>query len=127
VDEPGEPLYVALRRELREELGLSLQSTCEPELRAVQDQMVSRPGATPALRKLHLVFRVLTPSEERDNLATVEHDDLTDGAIVWVPFMDVPGLHLFPAVGEVLASLDVNTRSGAILLPALTDRNFRWI
>jgi 8-oxo-dGTP diphosphatase len=125
--EPGEPLYAALRRELREELGLDLKDAYEPDLVAVQDQMVSRPGATPAPRKLHLVFRVPISVTERDNLATVEHDDLTDGAVVWVPLAHVADLHLFPAVGEVLARLDANTPSGAILMPALTDRNFQWI
>ncbi|MFC7740365.1 NUDIX domain-containing protein [Nocardiopsis composta] len=58
--EPGEPLDAALRRELREELGLPEEAAAGAEPLWIQDQMVSRPGARPAPRKLHLVYRGCT-------------------------------------------------------------------
>jgi len=124
--EPGEDLLDGLRRELAEELGLHLDADVQPDLLAVQDQMVTRPGPTPPPRKLHLIFRVPVTGQQRAAIATVEHDDLSDGAIVWTPLIKVTGLHLFPAVGDLLAGLDPQQPSGAVLLPALNDRTFQW-
>lgn len=125
--EPGEPLLDALRRELDEELQLKLAADVTPVLLGVQDQMVSRPGPTPPPRKLHLIFHVPITDRQRASLATVEHDDLTDGDIRWLPTADTADLHLFPAVGTLLASLNPDEPAGAVLLPALTDDNYRWI
>lgn len=125
--EPGESLHDALRRELSEELGLHLDGRVKPELVAVQDQMVSRPGPTPPPRKLHLIFRVPVSTAERAGFDPVEHDDLSDGALVWIPLEKASGLHLFPAVGDLLSRLDLWTPAGVVLLPPLTDQNFHWV
>lgn len=124
--EPAEPLLAALRRELDEELGLLLGERATPELIGVQDQMVSRPGSTPP-RKLHLIFRVVVDDDQRVALAGVEHDDLSDGDVIWTPLADAAGLHLFPAVGPLLATLDPVQPALSALLPPLTDDTFQWI
>lgn len=124
--EPGEDLLDGLRRELAEELGLHLDADVPPSLLAVQDQMVTRPGPTPPPRKLHLIFQVPVTSEQRATIAMVEHDDLSDGAIIWMPLAEVAGLHLFPAVGDLLAGLDPGQPTSAVLLPALNDHTFQW-
>jgi ADP-ribose pyrophosphatase YjhB (NUDIX family) len=125
--EPGEQLTDAIRRELAEELGLHLNPDADPQLLAVQDQMVTRPGATPPPRKIHFVFAITVTAQQRAGLATVEHDDLSDGQIVWQPLAGLAGLHLYPAVGDVLSGLAAGHPSGAVLLPALTDRTFAWV
>lgn len=129
--EAGEELHAALRRELAEELGLELPH--EPRLLAVQDQMVTRPGATPPPRKLHLVFLIDITTEVRDQLATIEHDDLDGdegGDIVWMPLDQASAVHLYPAIGDTLEQLTagqaVTEGVAAVLLPGLTDRNYRW-
>lgn len=55
---------------------------CPLHLIAVQDQMVSRPGPAAPPRRLHLVFAVWITPEQRGELALVEQDDLSPGAIV---------------------------------------------
>lgn len=125
--ESGEPLLDALRRELDEELQLRLNADTTPELIGVQDQMVTRPGPTPPPRKIHLVFHVPITDQQRADLATVEHDDLNDGEIIWIPYAQTGDLHLFPAVGPLLTTLDQRHPGGNLLLPALTDDNFHWV
>jgi 8-oxo-dGTP diphosphatase len=125
--EPGEPLHDALRRELDEELRLRLDADARPVLLGVQDQMVSRPGPTPPPRKIHLIFHVPVTDEQRAAFATVEHDDINDGDVLWLPSAKVADLRLFPAVGALLASLNPERPASAVLLPALTDDNFHWI
>ncbi|WP_329520661.1 NUDIX hydrolase [Spirillospora sp. NBC_01491] len=77
--EHGEDLLAALRRELAEELGLAPSQAREPELLWVVDQMVSRPGATPPPRKLHLIYRLHVTPEIRAGLATEEYDEVPGG------------------------------------------------
>ena len=125
--EAAEPLDEALRRELDEELGLRLKPETELRLLAVQDQMVSRPGPTAPPRKLHLVFHVPVDGEQRAAMAGVEHDELGEGQIVWRSRAEAVGLHLFPAVGPLLAGWDERSPAGSLLLPGLTDANFRWV
>ncbi|WP_186316252.1 NUDIX hydrolase [Catellatospora sichuanensis] len=125
--ETGESLHDALRRELAEELRLDLDDEYPLHLIAVQDQMVSRPGPTAPPRKLHLVFAAWITPEQRGELALVEHDDLSPGAIVWVPAGEVYQLHLFPAVGEAITGADIMRSGPGVLLPALTDKTFQWV
>jgi ADP-ribose pyrophosphatase YjhB (NUDIX family) len=124
--EPAESLLTALWRELDEELGLRLATDTTPALLAVQDQMVSRPGDAPPPRKLHLIFRIDIDDTQRAGLAVWEEDDLSAGEVVWLTLTDATGLHLFPAVGELLASIDLGQPACSALLPALTDDTYQW-
>jgi 8-oxo-dGTP diphosphatase len=110
--EPGEDILDALRRELAEELRLSLADATEPALCWIadatepalcwiQDQMVTRPGPTAPPRKLHLIFRCFITPAIRATLATVEYDEQPDGTqepgiIEWISYRKLAGLPLFP-------------------------------
>ncbi|WP_409055697.1 NUDIX domain-containing protein [Streptomyces sp. SYP-A7185] len=131
--EPGEGLVDALRRELHEELALDVDRAEGGELLWVIDQMVSRPGATPPPRKLHMVYRFHVDESVRAALATQEHDELPDGTydvgtVEWVDYREASGLALFPPVGRGLSGLP-HARAGVpdAALEAITDRNYVWL
>jgi 8-oxo-dGTP pyrophosphatase MutT (NUDIX family) len=130
--EPGEDILDALRRELAEELRLSLAEASEPELCWIQDQMVSRPGPTAPPRKLHLIFRCFITASERATLAAVEYDEQPDGTqepgiIEWISYRKLAELPLFPLIGAAVASLPSPAAPvGNPHLPAITDHNYTW-
>jgi 8-oxo-dGTP diphosphatase len=120
----GEDMIEGLRRELHEELGISI--TEDPIFIAVQDQMVSRPGATPPPRKIHMIFSVAIDPELKKDISALEKDELGEGNIVWIDMKQAAQLHLYPAAGDIISLLAKEPRSGPILLPAMTDKNFVW-
>ncbi|MFC5724986.1 NUDIX hydrolase [Streptomyces gamaensis] len=130
--EAGEDLDAALRRELLEELALDTTQASEPELLWVVDQRVSRPGATPPPRKIHLLYRLHISEDIRATLATEEHDELEDGShevgvIEWVDYRKTADLPIFPPIGPALASLSSPYAVvGNAALPAVTDENYTW-
>lgn len=130
--EHGEDLLTALRRELTEELHLAPSQAGQPELLWVIDQMVSRPGATPPPRKLHLIYRIHVTPEVRAALATEEYDEVPGGheigLIQWIDYRTTAGLPIFPPIGTALAAL--HSPSAALTdaaLPAVTDDNYVWV
>jgi len=131
--EPGEDILDALARELAEELHLSLADATASELCWIQDQMVSRPGATAPPRKLHLVFRCFITPEVRATLAAVEYDEQPDGTsepgiIEWVSYRKLGELPLFPLIGQAAAALpSPGTPVTGTYLPPVTDQNYSWI
>ncbi|MCA6091021.1 NUDIX hydrolase [Streptomyces sp. SCA3-4] len=131
--EAGEDLISALRRELAEELELDMAQASEPQLLWVVDQRVSRPGSTPAPRKLHLLYRLHIDESARATLATEEHDELEDGThetgvIEWVDYRKTTDLPIFPPIGAALASLtSPHATVTNASLPAVTDENYTWI
>lgn len=130
--ESGEDLVVALRRELGEELGLGPSQASEPELLWVIDQMVSRPGATPPPRKLHLIYRLRVSREVRAELATEEYDEVPGGyevgLIQWIDHRVTAELPIFPPIGPALAALSGPFAAlGDAALPAVTDDNYVWV
>ncbi|GHE14809.1 NUDIX hydrolase [Streptomyces alanosinicus] len=131
--EPAEPLPHALRRELAEELALDVDQAEGGELLWVVDQRVSRPGATPPPRKLHLVYRFHVTPQVRQKLAQQEFDELPDGSheagtIEWVDYRKTSDLPLFPPIGTALAALDSPHAAVAdACLEAVTDDNYTWI
>jgi ADP-ribose pyrophosphatase YjhB (NUDIX family) len=131
--EPGEDFLTALRRELHEELALDTADATAPELVWVADQMVSRPGATPPPRKIHLLYRLHITPEVRDGLATEEHDELPDGGhevghIEWINYRKTADLPIFPPIGPALSALpSPHTPVTDAALPAITDENYVWV
>lgn len=130
--EHGEDLRAALRRELAEELDLAHSQANEPELLWVIDQMVSRPGATPPPRKLHLIYRLHITPEVRETLATEEYDEVPGGheigLIEWIDYRTTAELPIFPPIGPALAALP-NPLAAVTdaALPAVTDDNYVWV
>ncbi|MFE4829859.1 NUDIX hydrolase [Streptomyces sp. NPDC056672] len=126
--DPGEELDAALARELREELGLDLGSGIpEPQLRWVQDQTVTRPGADQPLRRLHLIHLIDLPHRLRHTLAAAEKDATDHNDIIWMHYRQAASVHLYPAVGPALHALHtLHDQTGPILLPAITDQTYRW-
>lgn len=131
--EPGEDFFTALRRELSEELALDTEQATAPELLWVVDQMVSRPGATPPPRKLHLLYRLHITPEVRASLATEEYDERPDGGhevghIEWIDYRKTAELPIFPPIGPALAALtSPHTPVTDAALPAITDENYVWV
>ncbi|MCU7826955.1 NUDIX hydrolase [Kitasatospora sp. DSM 101779] len=124
--EAGEDAFTALHRELREELGLNAATAPEaPALRWVQDQATTRPGRDGVFRRRHLVFLLHLPPSAREGLATVELDATDRAAVVWCDPLRAAGLHLYPAVGSVLAP-GAAARTRPVLLPPMTDTTYRW-
>ncbi len=125
----GEDLTDALKREINEELGINFAFVLdEPSLLAVQDQMVSRPGATPAPRKLHMIFQLTIEPEMKAVISGTEIDDLGEGKIVWLKLKEASEVHLYPAEAQVIVSLAKGevSASSPKLLPAMTNRNLAW-
>ncbi|MFJ3875940.1 NUDIX hydrolase [Streptomyces sp. NPDC090077] len=126
--EPAEPLVDALRRELREELGLVPQDCAEaPHFLWLLDAMVSRPGSTPP-RKLHLVYRVRLKPGVRPTLRLFEDDDAVGrGEVVWLPVEQTRDLRLFPPVPVADLGTAEGTGTGSALLPPLDDTTYEWV
>ncbi|MEU1520447.1 hypothetical protein ABZ490_51575 [Streptomyces sp. NPDC005811] len=104
----------ALARELQGELGLGVARAEAGGLLWVIDQRIARPGLTPPLRKLHLIYRLHVTGNVRAALAEQELDGLPDashevGVIEWVDHCKAAGLPVFPPVfppvGPALAAL----------------------
>lgn len=130
--EHGEDLAAALQRELHEELDLAPSRSGRPELLWVIDQMVSRPGATPPPRKLHLLYRLHVTPEVRAELATEEYDEVPGGhevgLIQWVDYRTTADLPIFPPIGPALAALPSPFAALTdAALPAVTDDNYVWV
>jgi 8-oxo-dGTP diphosphatase len=131
--EPGEDLRLALRRELAEELDLDADRAEGGALLWVVDQRVSRPGPTPAPRKLHLIHRLHVTPELRADLASVERDELPDGShetgvVEWIDYRKTAGLPIYPPVGPALAALPHPRATVADAgLEAFTDANYTWV
>ncbi|MET9611682.1 NUDIX domain-containing protein [Kitasatospora indigofera] len=127
---PQEDLSKALARELREELGLDVTSLpSAPRLLWVQDQITTRPGAGTGgqpFRRLHLIHLLRVPLNVRRTLAGAELDAKDPTRVVWVDVVRAAGLHLYPAVGDALASLPGPATATTVLLPPITDLTFRW-
>ena len=124
--EDGEDIFQALQRELDEEMNIHSEN---PKLLAIQDQMVSRPGATPSPRKLHFIFGISINADRRSSLATSEIDDLGEGHIVWVDMNKAASFHLYPAIGPMLEKYSNHSSFAdwaTELLPAMTNENFQW-
>ncbi|MEU9115926.1 NUDIX domain-containing protein [Streptomyces sp. NPDC048483] len=130
--EDGESLPDALRRELAEELALDIDRAEGGELLWVADQRVSRPGAAPSPRKLHLIHRLHIGEDVRADLATEEYDELPDGswdvgAIEWIDYRKTGELPVFPPVGRALAALPYARATVAdAALEAVTDATYTW-
>lgn len=131
--EDGEDLREALRRELAEELDLDIDRAEGGELLWVVDQRVTRPGPTPAPRKLHLIHRLHITPELRDTLADRELDEQPDGShevgvIEWIDYRETAGLPVFPPIGAALAAL-ANPRAATAdaALGAVTDETYTWV
>lgn len=122
--DPGEDLMAALARELAEELHLHLPPSRVPALVGVQDQRVTRPGPDPSPRKLHLIFDVPISDTERDQTATVEHDEHGTGDIVWLSRAQATSLHLYPAAAALLESAEGGP--APTMLAAMTDDTYQW-
>ncbi|MFE3607342.1 NUDIX domain-containing protein [Streptomyces goshikiensis] len=129
----GEDLCRALGRELAEELGLDTAKAEGGDLMWVIDQRVSRPGPTPAPRKLHLVYRFHIGVDVRATLAEQELDELPDGShevgvIEWIDYRETAGLPIFPPIGPALAALtDPRAAITDAALDAVTDANYTWV
>ncbi|WP_329562490.1 NUDIX hydrolase [Kitasatospora sp. NBC_01266] len=131
--EAGEDFRAALARELAEELGLEPDQAGKPELIGTMDARVTRPGATPSPRKIHLIYRTFVTPEVRAGLATQEFDELPDGGhevgtVEWIDYRKVGELPLFPPIGRVLAQLpSPEAPLSEFELEPITDQNYTWI
>ncbi|MFE3452909.1 NUDIX domain-containing protein [Nonomuraea sp. NPDC059194] len=131
--EPGEDLLAALGRELAEELALDIRQATPPQLLWVADQMVTRPGSTPAPRKLHLIYRLHVEPEVRARMAVEEYDELPDGGrelgrVEWIDYRQTSELPIFPPIGLVLAAMP--SPHAVVIdtaLPAVTDDTYTWV
>ncbi|MGI5292696.1 NUDIX hydrolase [Nonomuraea polychroma] len=129
----GEPLKVALARELEEELALAPGLGTEPELLWLMDVRVTRPGNTPSPRKLHLIYRLHVSDGVRRSLASHELDELADGGheigwVQWIGYRAAADVPLFPPIGSAVSQLSSPTaRPDCFELPAVTDRNYSWM
>lgn len=123
-----EEVPAALRRELKEELDLDLAAlSAQPELRWVQDQFTTRPGRTEPFRRLHLIHLLHLPDHARHTLAATEQDAHDHTRVIWVNIEQAARLHLYPAVGDTLATLTHATEpNGPVLLAPATDQTYNW-
>ncbi|MBB4951900.1 8-oxo-dGTP pyrophosphatase MutT (NUDIX family) [Kitasatospora gansuensis] len=124
---PGEDTATALARELREELGLDTAALPDPpRLRRVQDQLTTRPGRDGVFHRLHLVHVLRVPLTVRQDLASVEIDAEDRTEVAWTDVVRAAGLHLYPDVGQALATSSGPDADAAVLLPPMTDLTCRW-
>ncbi|GLW73656.1 hypothetical protein Kpho02_59550 [Kitasatospora phosalacinea] len=127
----GEQPTDALRREIREELGLDLAvEDVDLVLRFEQHQETRRPGEGPLFRRRHLVYVAHLPRPPVEDVALVELDAEDATEVVWLLPSDLAGAHLYPDVGERLVDA-VTTQvppaaAAPTLLAAMTDATFRW-
>ncbi len=116
--EKGEDILAALWRELAEETGLTPEHfTTAPVLCAVQDHKVNRPGATPAPRKLHFIFRLdlktrLTPTPESEDESGHAH---------WLDLDQATTVHSYPPLAPEWLGAD-----GAAHFGAFDDTTYHW-
>ncbi|MFQ6196967.1 NUDIX hydrolase [Streptomyces sp. NPDC000405] len=123
-----EEVPAALARELKEELDLDVRALpVEPQLRWVQDQITTRPGSATQFRRLHLIHVLHLPPHARHGIAATEQDAEDHTRIVWAELHQAPKLHLYPAVGNAIATLTSTTHATtSVLLSPITDRIYRW-
>jgi 8-oxo-dGTP diphosphatase len=124
-----EQVPAALARELSEELGLDVTVLHRrPELRWVQDQLTTRPGSTDPFRRLHLIHVLPDlPSQARHAMAATEQDAEDHPQVTWTPVGQAARLHLYPAAGTAIETLvGACVQPVPVLLPPVTDQNFRW-
>ncbi|MGW4805828.1 NUDIX hydrolase [Kitasatospora sp. NPDC004272] len=127
----GEQPADALRREIREELGLDLAAAdVDPVPRFEQYQATTRPADGRLFRRRHLVHVVHLPEALAEDVALVELDAEDTTEVLWLGQPDLLGAHLYPDVGEHLA-VAVTTQAppaadAPVLLPAMTDATFCW-
>ncbi|MFB4317738.1 hypothetical protein [Actinomadura sp. 21ATH] len=94
--------------------------------------MVTRPGATPPPRKLHLIYRIHVTPEVRAGLTTREYDEVPGGhevgLIQWIDHRATADLPIYPPIGTALAALSSPSAALAdAALPAVTDDNYVWV
>ncbi|MGW4806437.1 NUDIX hydrolase [Kitasatospora sp. NPDC004272] len=125
----GEQLAAALRRELREELGLAVDDVGLMP-RFEQHQETRRPGEGQLFRRHHFVFVVQLPKPLAEDVALVELDAEDDSEVLWLPPADLVGSHLYPDVGEHLVAAvstqAVAATTDAVLLEPMTDDSYGW-
>jgi 8-oxo-dGTP diphosphatase len=123
-----EQVTAALARELSEELHLDVSALPRPPaLRWVQDQVTTRPGSTALFRRLHLIHVLHLPPRARRAMAATEQDTEDHARITWTPVGQAARLHLYPAVSAAIGTLaDASDQPVSVLLPPITDQNFRW-
>ncbi|MFJ7905117.1 NUDIX domain-containing protein [Streptomyces sp. NPDC096198] len=123
-----EEVPAALTRELREELDLDLSALPErPELRWVQDQITTRPGAEEPFRRIHLIHVLHLPPHSGFTMADTEQDAEDHARIIWVEVDRAARLHLYPAISEAIGALTSTQRQPApVLLSPITDQTYRW-
>lgn len=127
--ESGESLLSCLWREMLEELGLVPEwALSGPIFLGVQDQLVTRPGASLSPRKIHVLFGLEVGHDIPDRLASIEQDDLGVGEVVWKELSDTSNLHLYPAAGQLLHELTNRGLSGirSAMLAEMNDENYVW-
>ncbi|MFF0476474.1 NUDIX hydrolase [Streptomyces sp. NPDC004284] len=122
----GEGTAAALARELEEELGLdAARLPAPPVLRWVQDQITTRPGSAEPFQRLHLIHTLDVTDSTRSLIAATEQDADDTTQVVWIPLAQAAVLHLYPAVGAVLADLS-DLPGGPVGLPPMVDGTYVW-
>ncbi|WP_282203129.1 NUDIX hydrolase [Kitasatospora fiedleri] len=125
--DPGEGVAAGLARELGEELGPDIAGlSAAPRLRWVQEQETSRPGGGGLFRRRHLVHVLGVSDRVRALVAATERDAEDANQVVWVPLAEAAGLHLYPAVGPVLAGPLPRGDAPPVRLPRMDDLSYRW-
>ena len=80
-----------------------------------------------------MIFRCHITPHVREQLATVEYDDLPDGGsepgvIEWVNYRKAEHLPLFPLIGAAVSALSApDTAVTNTLLPPVADANYTWV
>ncbi|WP_052391067.1 hypothetical protein [Streptomyces sp. NRRL B-24484] len=76
-------------------------------------------------RRRHLVFVLHLPLAAREGPAAVELDATDRATVEWHDPVRAAGLHLYPAVGSVLAPAAAPATRPVRLSP-MTDATYRW-